>query len=88
MGKKRTRKAYTSKGQRRNIVNGVKEARREKTPLERALNKVAAWKKGLNPWVTVPGPDKKHAWIKKRANDVYGDPRGFVNIYKGKAGDE
>ena len=88
MGKKRVRKSITSKGQRRNIVAGVKEARRDKSPIEKALNKVAAWKKGLNPWITVPGPDKKHAWVKKRANEVYGDFKNTANIYKGKNVDE
>lgn len=88
MGKKRVRKSITSKGQRRNIVAGVKEARRDKSPIEKALNKVAAWKKGLNPWIAVPGPDSKHAWIKKRANEVYGDFKNTANIYKGKNADE
>ena len=88
MGKKRIRKTQTSKGQRRSIVNGVKELRQSRSPLEKALNKLAAWKKGQNPWITVPGPSKNMAFVKKRANEVYGDPRYVANIYRGKSTDE
>jgi len=88
MGKKKIRKSMTSKGQRRSIVAGVKEARRDRSPIEKTMNILKAWKKGQNPWVTVPGPDKKHAWVRKRANDVYGDPRHTANIYRGKGADE
>lgn len=88
MGKKRIRKTQVSKGQRRSVVNGVKEVRQSRTPLEKAMNKLAAWKKGQNPWITVPGTEKKAPWIKKRANEVYGDPRYVANIYRGKNVDE
>lgn len=88
MGKKKIRKTLTSKGQRRSIVNGVKEVRADRSPLQKAMNKLVAWKKGLNPWVTVPGPAKNMAWVKKRANEVYGDPRSTANIYRGKSSDE
>lgn len=75
MGKKRTRSATTSKGERRSMTNGVKEARRDRNPFDKALDKLKAWKKGLNPWITVPGPSKKEAWVKVRANALYGDPK-------------
>lgn len=88
MGKKKIRKSFTSKGQRRSVVNGVKEVRQARSPLERVANKLRAWKKGQNPWITVPGPTKNMAFIKKRANDVYGDPRHVANIYRGKSSDE
>lgn len=88
MGKKRIRKTVTSKGQRRSIVNGVKEVRQARSPLERATNKLKAWKKGLNPWITVPGTQTNMRFVKKRANDVYGDPRHVANIYRGKSVDE
>ena len=35
MGKKRTRKTVTSKGQRRNIVDGVKEVRAARSESEK-----------------------------------------------------
>lgn len=88
MGKKRIRKTQTSKGQRRSIVNGVKEVRQDRSPLERAMNKILAWKKGLNPWITVPGTQSNMRFVKKRANAVYGDPRHVANIYRGKSVDE
>lgn len=75
MGKKRTRSATTSKGERRSIVNGVKEVRRARDPFDKALNKLKAWKKGLNPWITIPGPTKKEAFVRVRANAYYGDPK-------------
>lgn len=88
MGKKRTRKTYTSKSQRRSVVNGVKEARSARAGIESALNKIAAWKKGLNPWITVSGISKNMPFVKKRANEVYGDPRATSNLYKGKSSNE
>jgi hypothetical protein len=88
MGKKRIRKTVTSKGQRRSIVAGVKEVRRDRSPVEKALNKLMAWKKGQNPWITVPGTQTNMQFIRKRANDVWGDPRHVANIYRGKGSDE
>ncbi len=88
MGKKVKRKTYISKGDRKSVSNGLNTARSERSVLERAVNKVKAWKKGLNPWITVPGPDKKTPYVKKRANDVYGDYRHVANIYRGKNSDE
>lgn len=88
MGKKRTRSSQTSKGQRKSVVNGVKEVRQSTGALEKAMNKMEAWKQGKNPWVTVPGIHRNQVWVKRRANDVYGDPRYVANIYKGKFSDE
>jgi hypothetical protein len=89
MGKKRIRKTQTSKGQRRSIVAGVKEARAARSPFERAMDKIKAWKKGLNPWITVPGPASNKRYIKVRANTVYGDPKkASYSIYGKPAADE
>ena len=88
MGKKKIRKTQISKGQRRSIVAGVKEVRAEKSPLEKTMNKIKAWKKGQNPWVTVPGPNTNMPFVKKRANELWGDPRHVANIYRGKTADE
>lgn len=85
MGKKRTRSATTSKGERRNVVNGIKEVRKGRSALEKALNKLAAWRAGKDPWITVPGPSKKEAFVRVRANTLYGDPRyAMANIFKSR----
>lgn len=75
MGKKRIRKTVVSKGQRRNIVAGVKEVRASRDPWEKAINKIEAWKKGQNPWITVEGPQSNKRFVKVRANTLYGDPK-------------
>lgn len=84
MGKKRTRSSITSKGERRSIVAGVNAVRRDRSEIEKTMNKVKAWKKGLNPWVTVPGPSSNMRFVRVRANTAWGDPRSTANIYKGK----
>jgi hypothetical protein len=89
MGKKRIRKTQISKGQRRSIVAGVKEARRDVPEVVKALNKIAAWKKGQNPWVTVPGTQSNMRFIRVRANSLWGDPKKISHgIYSKVAGDE
>ena len=86
MGKKRTRKSITSKGQRRNIVAGVKEVRQSVSEVNKALNKLEAWRKGKNPWITVPGTASNKPFVKVRANNLYGDyKRTNANLFGGKA---
>jgi hypothetical protein len=75
MGKKRTRSSVTSKGERRNIVAGVAAVRRDRPGFDKALNKIAAWKKGSNPWITVPGPSSNMRFIRVKANTLWGDPK-------------
>ena len=75
MGKKRTRSSVTSKGERRNIVAGVKEVRAGRSEFEKAFNKLKAWKKGQNPWITVPGPGSNMRFVRVRANTLWGDPK-------------
>lgn len=85
MGKKVKRKTYVSKGERssvsRSIVNAV---RRDRSPIEKALNKLAAWRAGKNPWITVPGPSSNMRFVKVRANTLYGDPRYAMSNIFGK----
>ncbi|CAB4143472.1 hypothetical protein UFOVP447_156 [uncultured Caudovirales phage] len=89
MGKKRTRSTTVSKGERRNIVAGVKEARRSRSEAEKALNKIEAWRAGKNPWITVPGPSSNMRFVRVKANNLYGDPRyAMANIYGNRKGDE
>jgi hypothetical protein len=87
MGKKRTRTKYTSKGERPIVSKStLKAASRDVPAVDRALHKIDAWKKGKNPWITIPNPSgsKKEAFIRVKANSLYGDPRFVsVNIYKG-----
>jgi hypothetical protein len=86
MGKKRTRSAKTSKGERRSIVAGVKEVRQGRSTIKKAMNKLIAWKKGQNPWVTVPLAGSKDQFIRVRANTVYGDhKKSGANLFGGKA---
>lgn len=75
MGKKRIRKTTSSKGERRSIVNGVKEVRQSRSELEKGNNKLRAWLEGRNPWITVPGPQSNKRFVKVRANSLWGDPR-------------
>lgn len=89
MGKKRTRSAQTSKGERRSIVAGVKEVRRARPEVDKALNKIEAWRKGQNPWITVPGPQSNMRLVRVRANAAWGDPKKMAQGLFGKvAGDE
>jgi hypothetical protein len=85
MGKKRTRSSITSKGERhavaRSTVRLVREGRSE---IEKANNKLRAWKEGKNPWLTVPGPSSNMRFVRVRANNYWGDPRRTANIYKGR----
>lgn len=86
MGKKRTRSATTSKGERRSISKSVcKLVKQSRSEFDRAINKIEAWRAGKNPWITVPGPSKKEAFVRVRANALYGDPRyAMANIFKNR----
>lgn len=86
MGKKKIRSTATSKGERRNIVAGVKEARRDRCTIEKALNKITAWRAGKNPWVTVPGTSSNKRFVRVRANEFYGNPKKATHgIFKDKS---
>ena len=80
MGKKRCRSSYKSKGERRNIVNGL--ARR--TEAQKTQDKLEAWKRGKNPWITVDrgGRASNERYYKVRANDIWGDPRKISCFYE------
>lgn len=80
MGKKTARKAYTSKGERRNVAP-IPNTRSE---CDKALDKIKAWKAGKNPWITVSNREKNKPFIKVRANDIYGNPKfAQANLFKG-----
>jgi len=87
MGKKRSRKTKVSKGIHSNVAaSTLKAVRNNVSELTKALHKLDAWKKGKNPWITVPGTASNARFIKVRANSLYGDPKkSGANIYGGKA---
>lgn len=82
MGKKRTRSASTSKGERRNVVNGIKDARQQRSALDRGLDKADAWRAGKNPWITIENKkgDTNKPFIKVKANSLWGDPKKINNF--------
>lgn len=88
MGKKRTRTSQTSKGERHSVARStVKLVKRGRCPIEKAMNKIKAWRAGKNPWITVKGTESNKPFIKVRANSLYGDPRRTANIFA-KGSDE
>lgn len=82
MGKKKIRKAYTSKGQHTSVARStVKLVSQGRSELEKALNKIAAWRTGKNPWVTVPGPGTNTRFVRVRANKEWGDPKRLSSTF-------
>ena len=87
MGKKRSRKTKVSKGIHSNVsASTLKAVRRDVPEAIRALHKLEAWRKGKNPWITVPGTQTNMRFIKVRANAVYGNPKTATssNLFGGK----
>ena len=85
MGKKRSRKTYTSKGTGSNVAKAtLKLVRAGRDEVDKAMNVLKAWRAGKNPWVTVPGTRTDQRFVKVRANNYYGDPKGRTNIFKTK----
>lgn len=84
MGKKKHRAAKTSKGQRPSINSGLITAiSKDVSFLDKSLNKLAAWKKGQNPWITVPTTEKNRPFVKIKANVLLGNPKeATYNIYR------
>lgn len=80
MGKKILRKGYgKSKGIHSTVDRGIVQAvRAGRTAIDVALNTQKAWKKGLNPWLTVASDSKAEKnnkpFYRVRANDYWGKP--------------
>ena len=55
MGKKRSRASQTSKGEMRNVVNGLSD---DRTELQRVNDKMRAHLKGKNVMLTIENPNK------------------------------
>ena len=90
MGKKRHRKAYTSKGQRNSVSRStVKLVSRERNLFDKEFFILAAWRAGKNPWVTIPNPDRgqtSQRFIRVRANGYYGNPKeARSNLFRNNA---
>lgn len=89
LGKKRTRKAYTSKGQRPNVAKDVlKLVNRGMNLFDRELQKLAAWRKGSNPWMTIRNPNTNETnkrYIKVRSNHLIGDPKGRRQVVEAES---
>ena len=79
MGKKKSRAKYTSKGTGKSVSNARARGGRSLTDkFDVALNKLEAWKKGLNPKVTVANPNPQETnrpFIRVALNVLLGDPR-------------
>lgn len=80
----------TSNGERPNVNRQILNAARAyRTPIQRMQNKLAAWRKGLNPWIQqeFKTPAGKTATRKVRSNDIWGDPKARYRI-KGGSGED
>lgn len=74
-GKKSNGKNYASKEERNSVSRPlVKAVRSDRAPFEVMLNKLSAWKKGQNPWITVTNPNSletNRRFIKVRARQEW-----------------
>jgi hypothetical protein len=72
-----TRKSKTSKGIHSNVAKStLKAVKRDRCPIEKNLMLIKAWRKGLNPWITIPNPNKSETnklFIRVRANQEWGN---------------
>jgi len=88
MGKKRIRKTKTSKGTHSNVATStLKLVAASVCPLEKAMNKLKAWRSGKNPWITVKNTSGQTnmPFIKVRANTLYGNPKFATSgLFKGR----
>lgn len=78
MGKKRSRSKKVSAGVHSNVSAGLlKAVRQNRTPLEKFIFKMEAWRRGKNPWMSVDtGATGSNTRFKRvRMNEVYGDPK-------------
>jgi hypothetical protein len=79
MAKKTSRKKYTSKGIHSNVKSStIRLLRADRDPLVKLENISRAWKKLMNPWITIENPDKSatnRRFIRVRTNDYWGNPK-------------
>ena len=74
MAKKSSGKTYTSKGERKNVANSIRNSiRADLDSGQDMLNRQKAWMNGSNPWVTMANPNKEETnkkFIRVRYNDL------------------
>ena len=78
--RKKSRASQTSKGERRNVVNG-KHRKSDWTPLQTILHKQEAWLQGKKVMLTIPNPNKnetKARFIRVPANQIWGSPKPYM----------
>ena len=87
--RKSSNEKYTSKGQHSNVSSGTRTAMRKSvSQADRLLNLKKAWRKGLNPWITISNPNKAETnrkFIRVRTNEHWGDPKKIGYIVPGQA---
>lgn len=85
MGKKRSRKTKTSKGLHSAVSKAVIHAVKQSIPyIDKSYNKLKAWRKGQNPWITIEnvGGPADRLFRRVRANTIWGNPKNLkFNIY-------
>jgi hypothetical protein len=79
MATKKKRAKKVSKGERRSVATGLGA----RSVIDHQTDLLTAWKKGQNPWLTVATPEKNRPFIRVRANNQWGDPRGRTNMTAG-----
>tara|TARA_B100001093_G_C26858859_1_gene1028838 strand:- start:8943 stop:9215 length:273 start_codon:yes stop_codon:yes gene_type:complete len=77
---------YTSKGLHNNVSkNTLKAVKRDLDPTIKMNHIITAWRKGLNPWITINNPNKKETnkrYIKIKSNISWGNPNKPVSTGK------
>lgn len=88
MGKKKIRGTKTSKGVHSNVARStLRLVAADACPLEKAMNKIKAWRAGKNPWITVRNTSGQTnmPFIKVKANTLYGNPKFATSgLFKGR----
>lgn len=83
MAKKKQRAHQVSKGEGSNVSKSLINAvRREMSGAEKMVNKVKAWRKGQNPWITIDNPNPNETnkrRIRVKANSYFGSYRKVLN---------
>lgn len=76
-GKSASGKHYTSKGERSNVKKFiVREVANDRKKVK-LLDIVKSWKKGQNPWITIPNPNKEEKdkpFLRIKTNEHFGSP--------------
>ncbi len=66
-------------GRNRSVLKAIK---RDRSESEKLMIKLEAWNNEKNPWIVVPGTNKKEASTRVRANEYWGSPNGSFRMGK------